>query len=36
VLRQPLRGKTDHLAQNIGVGVFSASARKFIMSLVIG
>jgi hypothetical protein len=29
-------GKANHLAQQIGVGVFSTSVRRFIMSLVIG
>ncbi|MDG4897488.1 hypothetical protein P9272_28470 [Mesorhizobium sp. WSM4976] len=35
-LHQPLGGKADHLAQEIGIGVFSTSARRFIMSSVIG
>jgi hypothetical protein len=33
-LHQPLGG--DHLAQGIGVGVFSTSERRFIISSVIG
>ncbi|SRR5579883_2443304 len=32
---QPLGGETDHLAQNVGVGVFSTNARRFIISSVI-
>jgi hypothetical protein len=35
-LHQSLGREADHLAQNIGVGVFSTSARRFIISLVIG
>jgi hypothetical protein len=35
-LHQPLGGKGDHLAQGIGVGVFSTSERRFIISSVIG
>jgi hypothetical protein len=35
-LHQPLGCKADHLAQQIGVGVFSKSARRFLISSVIG
>jgi hypothetical protein len=32
-LHQPLGGEGDHLAQNIGVGVFSTSEGRFIISV---
>jgi hypothetical protein len=35
-IHQPLGGKADHLAQDIGVRVFSTSVCRFIMSSVIG
>jgi hypothetical protein len=35
-LHQPFGGKADHLTQQVGVRVFSTSARRFIISSVIG
>jgi hypothetical protein len=33
-LDQPLAGKADHLAQPIGIGVFSFSVRRLIIASV--
>jgi hypothetical protein len=33
---QPVGGRADHLAQQIGIRVFSTGVRRFIMSSVIG